>query len=110
MNRMSSVMIARNKLHKWYLQHRYPWAHVYRAKAFQFGAKTALDINKSIPKPSIRGSSLWYDPYAEYLKAVSDIIESHWNICLWYDGTFRAVRGHRGNCKWRFDGYIWRHL
>jgi len=36
------------------------------------------------------------------------------NMCLWYDGTFRPMRGHpklnQTTCRWKFDGYIWWHL
>lgn len=33
------------------------------------------------------------------------------NVCLWYDHTLRAMKGHDvRNCKWTFDGQIWRHL
>ena len=32
------------------------------------------------------------------------------NICVWYDGTMRPMRGHDGSCQWKFDGQIWSHL
>lgn len=32
------------------------------------------------------------------------------NICLWYDGTLRPMRGHVAKCSWNFDGQIWWHL
>lgn len=31
------------------------------------------------------------------------------NICIWYDGTMRPMRGHMGACKWEFDGQIFWH-
>lgn len=31
------------------------------------------------------------------------------NVCIWYDGTLRALRGHNGNCSWTFDGQVWYH-
>lgn len=32
------------------------------------------------------------------------------NMCMWYDGTIKPMRGHQGACGWKFDGQIWRHL
>lgn len=31
------------------------------------------------------------------------------NVCFWYDGTIRAMKGHHGNCRWHFDGQVWWH-
>jgi hypothetical protein len=31
------------------------------------------------------------------------------NICIWLDGTLRPMKGHRGNCRWLFDGQIHYH-
>jgi hypothetical protein len=32
------------------------------------------------------------------------------NICAWYDGTLRPMKGHIAKCQWHFDGQIWWHL
>ena len=32
------------------------------------------------------------------------------NICIWWDGTMRPMKGHMGACGWKFDGQIWYHL
>lgn len=32
------------------------------------------------------------------------------NICIWYDGTLKIMRGHHGDCKWQFDEMVWKHL
>lgn len=52
---------------------------------------------------TLKPGNLWY-PAAE-LRGVEYI-----NICIWYDYTFVPKRGHHGDCKWKFDGQIWRHL
>lgn len=31
------------------------------------------------------------------------------NICLWYDGTLRPMKGHIAKCRWHFDGQVWWH-
>lgn len=31
------------------------------------------------------------------------------NMCIWWDGTMRPMKGHMGNCRWKFDGYFWVH-
>lgn len=42
---------------------------------------------------------------------IMNILETHVeNMCLWYDGTLKPMRGHTADCKWRFDGFIWEHL
>lgn len=31
------------------------------------------------------------------------------NVCLWWDGTLRAARGHNATCEWGFDGQVHFH-
>jgi hypothetical protein len=51
---------------------------------------------------TLKQGNLWYPEAAQQPLEIN-------NICLWYDGTLRPGRGH-SNCKWTFDGQIWRHL
>lgn len=47
--------------------------------------------------------NLWYPA-----KALQEV--EYVNICIWYDFTLKPMKGHNGNCRWKFDGQIWRHL
>lgn len=59
---------------------------------------------KEIEIPEIKfPPNLWYP--AKALQGTEYV-----NICVWYDRTLVPMKGHKGNCRWKFDGQIWRHL
>ena len=45
------------------------------------------------------------------MRIVYDTREStfYHNICIWFDGTIRPLKGHNGNCRWTYDGQVYYH-
>lgn len=33
-----------------------------------------------------------------------------YNLCIWHDGTLHPAKGHKGTCKWNYDGQVFYHL
>ena len=31
------------------------------------------------------------------------------NICVWFDGSLHPMLGHKGTCKWIYDGQVYYH-
>lgn len=66
---------------------------------------TAVKQVEPTIQPRVGYPNLWAAPGYAFDE------EMYKNVCLWYDGTLRAMKGHDvRNCKWKFDGQIWRHL
>ena len=45
------------------------------------------------------------------MRIVYDTRESIYcqNICIWFDGTIRPMKGHNGTCRWVYDGQVYYH-
>lgn len=100
--------------------HVYPGKMKFKLKYF-FRRKKKSDNNHKVeirtdgyikPRPSM----IW--PKTDGFKTIGtqpnllNVLETTEarNICSWWDGTMRPMKGHMGACGWKFDGQIWRHL
>jgi hypothetical protein len=60
--------------------------------------------------PAIGNQDLTFKPMNFWYPSRSLQETEYINICIWYDFTLKPMKGHNGNCRWKFDGQIWRHL
>lgn len=74
-----------------------------RIKMRKYVEVTAVKIDSPI-QPRVGYPNLWAAPGYGFDE------EMYKNVCLWYDHTLRAMKGHDvRHCKWSFDGQIWKH-
>lgn len=64
--------------------------------------RTGFDLDEPM-------ESIFETHYTEFGEVGKKQVAYAKNICLWYDGTLRPMRGHKAKCRWQFDGAIWWH-